>query len=273
MPKQDQATAAASAMNGSQFRNRALRIELTSADSASAKRNLKQSTTIVSPSPEPSYTTAHAAPLTTSANGAADSARNHNERTIALMSIPDTVNDARIRALCEAYGALRKIVLIPEHSGAIVEFAHVQDVGKASLGLEGAEIAPGRTIRVGSVEEMRRQNREFRTDRLGVKRSDEQKKKEGGGEAKKALPFGAPVSRPVMAGVSRGGRRGGLGSKGRGGFGGPRAGAAPDASASAAEKMDVDAKPAATGGAKSNADFKAMFLKGKDAEAKEGGDA
>src|SRR6185437_3180380 len=69
-------------------------------------------------------------------------------RTLGLMNIPDTVNDARIRALVEPFGQLIKIVLRPDHQGAIVEFADVNDAGKASLALEGKEIVPGRPLHV-----------------------------------------------------------------------------------------------------------------------------
>jgi squamous cell carcinoma antigen recognized by T-cells 3 len=68
------------------------------------------------------------------------------------------------------------------------------------------------------------------------------------------MPAG-PISRPSQGSGRRGGK-GGLGFKrGGGGFGGPRAtegGSGKEAS------IDSEKKPA-----KSNADFKAMFLKGK----------
>src|SRR5438034_10029515 len=78
-------------------------------------------------------------------------------RTLSLMNIPDTVNDARIHSLVSPYGPIVKIVLRPDHQGAIVEFLNVNDAGKASLELEGHEILPGRPIRVGSVPEMLKQ--------------------------------------------------------------------------------------------------------------------
>lgn len=127
-------------------------------------------------------------------------------RTLGLMNVPDTVNDARIRALVEPYGALVKVILRPDHQGAIVEFADVNVAGKASLELEGQEIAPGRPLHVGTVPEMLKQSAEKKNTR--TVQSNQLKEKNGGFFAP------GPVRRPQQSGAR--GRRGGLGVK-RGG--------------------------------------------------------
>jgi uncharacterized membrane protein YgcG len=228
-------------MNLKEFKSRILSV------SVSHNRNAKRhATTIIqSASPEPS--TSH-----DDANGTANPTNNppnQRERSIALMNIPDTVNDARIRALVEPYGPLKKIILMPEHSGAILEFVNVQDVGKASLALDGHEITTGRHISVGTVEEMKKMGADKKVGKFTAP-----KKKEVASATSSLMPAG-PISRPSQGSGRRGGK-GGLGFKRGGGrFGGPRAtegGSGKDAS------IDGEKKPA-----KSNTDFKAMFLKGK----------
>ena len=86
-------------------------------------------------------------------------------RTLALLGVPDTINDARIRSVVEKFGKIVKIILRPDHRGAIIEFADVNDAGRASLELEGYEISSGRRMRVGSVNDMLKQSAERKTDR------------------------------------------------------------------------------------------------------------
>ncbi|KAI9730629.1 MAG: Splicing factor [Claussenomyces sp. TS43310] len=69
------------------------------------------------------------------------------KRTITLHNIPDTVNDARIKALAERYGDVVKLVLRPEISGAHIEYSEEASAGKASLGLNGMDFE-GRTLKV-----------------------------------------------------------------------------------------------------------------------------
>lgn len=139
-------------------------------------------------------------------------------RTIALMNIPDTVNDARIRAIGEEYGELVRVVLQPSHQGAILEYKDARNVGQASLGLAGREISPGHLIAVGTVAEMKQQRAEKKTDKIvvGGGPSTAQKKQQ-------ALQPSMPIRRPNQLGARRGGK-GGLGIKGGGvGLSGPRA--------------------------------------------------
>lgn len=161
-------------------------------------------------------------------------------RTFALMNIPDTVNDARIRALVEPFGRLVKIILRPDHQGAIVEFVDVHDAGKASLALEGKDITPGRPLHIGSVTELKMMQAEHKTDRVtSIKQN----------RPKSAFSVSAPIKRPQQPGA-RGGRRGGLGMK--------------RATAVAPDKMDTssDGKDGDGGKTqKSNDDFRAMLSK------------
>lgn len=70
--------------------------------------------------------------------------------------------------MIEPHGALKKIILMPEHQGAIVEFAHVADFGKASLALDGAVIdeSSGRKTSVGTVKEMKKMKAEKKVDQF-----------------------------------------------------------------------------------------------------------
>lgn len=173
-----------------------------------------------------------------------------SERTLALMNVPDTVNDARVRALVEPFGRLVKIVLRPDHQGAIVEYVDVHDAGKASLALEGKEIVPGRPLHIGSVDEMKKLQAEKKTDRITSVKQE---------KPKSSLQPVGPIKRPQQPG-GRGGRRGGLGLKRA-----PAASQSSTASSGAAserDKMDTTADGKAGESAlskKSNDDFRAML--------------
>jgi RNA recognition motif-containing protein len=157
------------------------------------------------------------------------------ERSIALLNVPDTVTDARLGTLVEPYG-FKKITLLPQHSGAIVEFHEPAGVGKASLALEGYEIAEGRKIRVGTVAELKKMK----------------------AERKPSSGFLAPprVNRPTPRGgtLLRGRGRPGLGHR------------------AAAPKANENGKDGEKKEVKSNEEFRAMLLGGKKekAEAKSG---
>ncbi|CAI7608929.1 unnamed protein product [Penicillium pancosmium] len=169
----------------------------------------------------------------------------HRERTLALMNIPDTVNEARIQAMVEPFGQLIKISLRPDHQGAIVEYANVQDAGKAALALEGKEIAPGRALHVGGVAELMALKAEKKTDRITSIKPE---------KPKVSLQPSGPIKRPQQPGARGGhaGRRGGLGLR--------RAMAAPPPPNN--DQMDTtpDDKSGESGmPKKSNDDFRAML--------------
>ncbi|KAJ5692946.1 hypothetical protein N7462_002369 [Penicillium macrosclerotiorum] len=165
-----------------------------------------------------------------------------SNRTLALMNVPDTVNDARIRALAEPFGTLVKIILRPDHQGAIVEYADVHDAGKASLALEGKEIAPGRPLHIGSVEELKKMHAEMKTDRVTSIKPE---------KPKSTLQPTGPIKRPQQP--SARGRRGGLGMKRA-----PTTTTTSAAANSGSDQMDTTVDGSGPS-KKSNDDFRAML--------------
>jgi squamous cell carcinoma antigen recognized by T-cells 3 len=190
-------------MDQKDFRSRPLHVKLSTPTGAK-----RQATTIVSrvgksPSVEPNGVS----PSSSWASELSHTTGPRTTRTLGLMNIPDTVNDTRIRLLVESYGSIVKIILRPDHQGAIVEFADVNDAGRASLELEGYEIETGKKIHIGTVGEMMRQSAEYKTDRIQV------------GKQKDKPPMliqPTVVKRPAQPGT-RAGRRGGFGLKRGGG--------------------------------------------------------
>jgi RNA recognition motif-containing protein len=67
-------------------------------------------------------------------------------KTLYVQNVADTVHEERLREMMEAIGPLHKIIMKPTMESAIVEYQNVADAGKASLVLEGKELA-GRPIR------------------------------------------------------------------------------------------------------------------------------
>jgi squamous cell carcinoma antigen recognized by T-cells 3 len=173
-------------------------------------------------------------------------------RTIAVMNIPDTVNDARIRAIAEPYGIIVKLTLRPDHQGAIIEYSDVTAAGRASLGLENHEIVPGRNLRTGGLKDLFQEKGEFRTDRIQV----------GTGAKKPPSVTGSGFMQPTVPVRRPGpGVRGGLGKKRGLGYSAAltkKASGREDhanGNGTAADENEKKVHP------KSNADFKAMFLK------------
>lgn len=144
------------------------------------------------------------------------------DRTIALLNVPDTVNDVRIKTLAEPHG-YKKITLMPQHGGATIEFETVEQAGKAEIALQGVQFE-GRNLRIGRYKDLIAQK----------------------GEWKAGNSFVQPtrVNRPT---APRGGARGGLRGRGKPGLG--------------SRPMVPRASGEANGGeAKSNDDFRAMLL-------------
>ncbi|KAI9849914.1 MAG: Splicing factor [Sclerophora amabilis] len=299
---QDEATAALE-LDLTKFKTRILYVSLSVANptkrqATSVSSNVKPESSSNSPAPQDnqevngSKASKTPDPPPPNSNLARPKKEAIRSRTIALLNVPDTVNDARIRALMEPFGMLTKVVLRPDHQGAIVEFNDINSAGKASLGIEGHEIAPGRKIQVGDVKDMLDQKAEFKSDRITVGK----KKGEEVAASKPGLGLhqSGHIHRPPQPGGRRGGR-GGLGTKRGGvGLGGSRArdgavakkvepisepntaaesseekgheGRGDDGSNARAEAQEPPhdqsvANNASEGpGVKSNADFRAMFL-------------
>lgn len=171
--------------------------------------------------------------------GQGPTAQEIQARTLALMNIPDTVNDARVRAVVEKHGEIVKLVLRPDHQGAIIEFTDPAAVGRASLALDGYEITPGYKLGTGSANDLLK----------GKGQKSEVAEGAGGpasAGAKKPgfIPPPQHIRRPAP---KHGGPKRGIGFAAR-----PK------------KNGDEDTKTAGAGPEatkpKSNADFKAMFL-------------
>ncbi|KAL7623571.1 Splicing factor [Parahypoxylon ruwenzoriense] len=175
------------------------------------------------------------------------------ERTIAIMNVPDTVNDARVRAVAEKHGNIVKLVLRPDHRGAIVEFSDAATVGRAALALEGYEIVPGRKLRTGSVKDLLQEKSEKREDKIvtgkgkGATASDSNGNT-GASKRTSLMPPPQYIRRPVPA---RGGPKRGLG------FIAPQNN---DDNENTRAPNINGIGHMTMGKPKSNADFKAMFL-------------
>lgn len=153
-------------------------------------------------------------------NGPADAAlkpASFMDRSIAILNLPDTVPDVRIKPLVEEYG-FKKIKLEPHHGGAIIEFTTVEGAGKAQFALEGKDFE-GRKLRIGTVQDLNKQKGEWKANNSFVQPNR--------------------VSRPT---APRGAGRG----RGKPGLGRPM--------------IPKSALPS-NGEPKSNADFRAQFLK------------
>ncbi|PQE04684.1 hypothetical protein CJF30_00004487 [Rutstroemia sp. NJR-2017a BBW] len=245
--KKDDATAALE-LDKTKLKSSVLHVELTQvknykpiatsgggkASSASPAPEDGASAMSTSPAPDGSHTNTLALHAPSKSEGPG--------RTIALLNVPDTVNDARIRAIAEPFGTIVKLVLRPDHSGAIIEYEDVASAGKASLGLENHEIAPGRKLRTGGLKDLFAQSGEIKTDRIQI------------GQGNKKNSASTNLMQPSIP-VRRPGGRGGLGQKRGLGYPGAKSGAADSKSNGNGNEDGGDKKPL-----KSNADFKAMFL-------------
>jgi RNA recognition motif-containing protein len=171
-------------------------------------------------------------------------------RTITLLGIPDTVNDARVRALVEPLGTIVKLILVPGNRSAKIEFADAASAGKASLHFDGLDFE-GNKLRIGSAQESSH-GKAANTSINGIATTS---------KPKGLIPPPTNIRRPVLG---KPGPRRGLG------FAPAKKPAAPASAASGDSPATENAagsngKPAP----KSNADFKAMFLAGKGGESKQ----
>ena len=246
MQTKEQAEAAISSLDKLSYRNRILTIELSKpASQKTTATSRGDAGASASPSPAPSGPDTADPETTAEGPTRAEIAA----RTVTILGVPDTVNDARLRAVVEPLGSIKKLVLHPNHGGAVLEFVDTTTAGKAALALEGLEIEAGRKLRTGSTDELFRRKGELRVDRVDQPRGEKAKAKD---VARALMPPPPPVRRPVLGGTAgRGGRRG--------------LGFTP-----AASKTSNGVEAAASGApSKSNDDFKKMFLQGKKEEAKE----
>ena len=242
----DQAAKAVEEGNNKPFHDRILNISLATPRGGDAPKDKARLTDIIikqSASPEPSANGHNRrgsdVSMASASNAHSDEmAKTVRERKVAIINLPDTVNDARIRSEMEKHGQIVKIQLRRDRNAAIVEFADMKAAFSVRAGVDVSALGEG--VKTGEVAVIFAK----------VKKNQD-------GPAVPAVGFGgmrpAAVARP---GQQRGGRRGGLGYK-RGGFGG--VGAAKSSGAPADGETNGAAAPA-----RSNADFKAMFEKSRE---------
>lgn len=231
----DQAEKAASELDKTKFFNQILQVEISKAS------NVKPT---AHSTPHDRASPAHEVVHDGSGNSTGGNSSDIAARTIALMGLPDTVNDARVRALVEPFGPIVKLVLQPAHGGAKIEFADSSAAGKASLQLNNMEFE-GHKLHIGSLDNLRHAKAKRTEDRI-VPRSQSSANKDkpaGSTTAKDFIPSSI-IRRPTLG---RPGPKRGLG------FVAPKA-----LPVSSVKSEEGGAKPAA----KSNADFKELFLRG-----------
>jgi RNA recognition motif-containing protein len=138
------------------------------------------------------------------APAAAFKAAPFNERSLAILNLPDTVPDVRIRPLVEAYG-FKKITLEPQHGGAVIEFTSVEGAGKAEIALQGLDFE-GRKLRIGTVKDLRQQKGEWKAANSFVQpnRVNRPTAPRGGGRARGRTGFGARPAVPRATATTNG---------------------------------------------------------------------
>lgn len=231
------------AANNKPFKDRILHVELSNskADGRTAPIERARKTDViirgaVSASPEPEGANGRRGSdvsMISSGQAADEGFRTARERKAAIFNLPDTVNDARIRAAMEQYGPIIKIQLRREDSGAIVEFADVKDAFNVRQGVDVSSL--GDRVKTGDVGDLlkKKGNKEQKTKFSNVARS-----------SSSGIMAPSAISRPGQ----RGGRRGGLGYKRAGALSGSRL------------PVDVEGSdPRPKTVPKSNSDFRAML--------------
>ena len=235
------------ALNMTSWNGRIINVAESTNDAAKRQASTltaKSQRTTASPAPQQALTNGEAHSSASPTPPASSKREDIQSRTLALLNVPDTVNDARIRALVEPYGELVRVVLRPDHQGAIVEYKDQPSVGKASLALEGHAIAADRALRIGTVEDMKQLKAEKRYDKIVSvpKKSSTQ------------LPTPTLVRRPGVSAGRKGGKVG-LGAKRE-----SKANAPKDGRITGADSTEKDEEQGQSAKPKTNADFKAMML-------------
>ncbi|KEF63142.1 uncharacterized protein A1O9_01118 [Exophiala aquamarina CBS 119918] len=182
---------AALALDKTSFQGRNITVNVAAEGGSRANRSVNSRSMSPSTQPDP-----HSTPMSKDLNADVVQLEDRRLRTVAISDVPDTVNESRIRAIAEKTGPVRKVILKTNHQGAVIEFEGVADAGKASIELDGYEIAPGRHIRVTTQREMRQQKPELKEEQF-VKRP-----------TAKMPATNGPVKRPAQPGARKGGHLG-----------------------------------------------------------------
>lgn len=167
---------------------------------------------------------------------------------MALLYLPDTVNDARIQSVMGQHGPLHKISVISDKEGALVEYVNLNDAGKVGLSVDISALGPN--VRVGTYQELMAHKPKKSTAGAAPGPPPPAKEKTS---ITTMRPAQAAVARPAQKGPAR---RGGLGFK-RGGFGG--AGKSVEGEDKTMTEADAPAPKV-----KSNADFRTLFEQSKE---------
>ncbi|CAG9949577.1 unnamed protein product [Clonostachys rosea f. rosea IK726] len=231
------------------FRNHILAVEISK--EMKVKKSTKSFGTPGESAPSPVSAT-HSEHGATEGNSSREAI---SARSIALMGLPDTVNDARVQALLAPLGTVVKLVLQPSQGSASVEFADAAMAGKAALKLNGMAFE-GNELRTGSLEDLLHGKSGSRDTSAAQSSRTE---KPGGRAASQFVPS-SMVRRP---GAQRPGPKKGLGFTG--------AKKTPTVDSASGVTSDIE-KLKSTGVSKGNADFKAMFLASSTAAAQPDGD-
>jgi RNA recognition motif-containing protein len=125
------------------------------------------------------------------------------DRSIAILNLPDTVPDTRIKPLVEPYN-FKRIKLEPNHGGALIEFTTVEDAGKAQFALQGIDFE-GRKLRIGTIQELNKQKGEWKAGNNFVQpnRVNRPTAARGGGRGRGKPGLGRP-SIPKRAATTHG---------------------------------------------------------------------
>ncbi|WBW71753.1 RNA-binding protein Prp24 [Schizosaccharomyces osmophilus] len=83
-----------------------------------------------------------------------------HSKSLGIVNVDQTVNEARLRSVFEPHGEIFRVVLHPEHEGAIVEYVDIHNAGKAALAVEGMKLS-GRELHVTTVNEMMHNSPEY----------------------------------------------------------------------------------------------------------------
>ncbi|KAH7324482.1 hypothetical protein B0I35DRAFT_449433 [Stachybotrys elegans] len=238
----DEAKKAVAELNNVNLRGQIIRVELSkdSKFKPSAKNVVRDS---ASPAPSPRDTEGDEAMADADQSVSKPTPAEIAARTMVLLGLPDTVNDARVRALVEPLGEIVQLVLHPGRGAAKIEFADAAAAGKAGLQLESMELE-GHKLHIGSVDDLRR-----------AKPANE---KPAPPAKQNGLAMPQPFRRPLMG---KSGPKRGLG------FAPTRKPPSQASAPTGDSKPEPNGKPAP----KSNADFKAMFLAGKGEAPKKNG--
>lgn len=183
---------AALAMNGEEFMGRQISVSMASDGGSRSHKGVNGRSK--SPSTQPGGDL-----VSNPAEHDAAFIEERKQRTVAICDVPDTVNESRIKAMAEKIGPVRKVLLKTNHQGALIEFEHIPDAGRAMIELDNYEIDPSRHIRVTSEKEMFQQKAERKIEEF-VKRPGQNPPKPAGASG--------PIKRPAQPGVRKGGHLG-----------------------------------------------------------------